>query len=262
MLRKVIAAVCVAAVPAAASAADLGPAANSGYVPYAAVNWTGLYVGGHAGYGWGNVNLEDTLQVPETNLELIDSGKFTTGGFLGGGQVGYNVQFDRIVLGAEADFGYMGLNGSENYPAENAAGVSVSRAYKSSGGYYGDITGRAGFTLDNSGRSDRILIYAKGGAAFINSKYTSSYSASGFGGSWTEAASYSASGTYWGWTAGGGVEYAINPSWSLKAEYQHFDFGSTSFATVGKISSTFSPTVDSVTAGVNYHFRPDVQPLK
>jgi opacity protein-like surface antigen len=28
-----------------------------------------------------------------------------------------------------------------------------------------------------------------------------------------------------GWTVGGGLEYKINPSWSLKAEYLRFNFG-------------------------------------
>ena len=258
MLRKVAVAACLVAVPAAANAADAYRAAKD--VPYVAVNWSGFYAGGHAGYAWGNVDFEDTLQVPYTNVELADSGSFTTSGLIGGGQIGYNVQFDRIVLGVEADLGYLGLDGSKDYAAETKAGVSVSRGYKSSGGLYGDITGRAGFTLDNAPVSDRVLIYAKGGAAFINSKYTASYSASGK--NWAENASYSSDDTRWGWTAGGGLEYAINPAWSVKAEYQHFDFGSTSFATAGKISSAFTPTVDAVTAGVNYHVRPDVQPLK
>ena len=32
-----------------------------------------------------------------------------------------------------------------------------------------------------------------------------------------------------GWTAGAGAEYALSPSWSVKAEYQHFDFGKISY---------------------------------
>ena len=31
-----------------------------------------------------------------------------------------------------------------------------------------------------------------------------------------------------GWTIGAGAEVAISPAWSIKAEYQHFDFGSMS----------------------------------
>ena len=36
-----------------------------------------------------------------------------------------------------------------------------------------------------------------------------------------------------GWTAGAGAEYALSPSWSLKAEYQHFDFGKMSYSYKG-----------------------------
>jgi outer membrane immunogenic protein len=29
-----------------------------------------------------------------------------------------------------------------------------------------------------------------------------------------------------GWTVGGGVEYAIDPNWTVRAEYRYTDFGS------------------------------------
>ena len=33
-----------------------------------------------------------------------------------------------------------------------------------------------------------------------------------------------------GWTAGGGVEYAIDNNWSVRAEYRYTDFGRYYFA--------------------------------
>ena len=41
--------------------------------------------------------------------------------------------------------------------------------------------------------------------------------------------------TLWGWTVGGGIEYALSQEWSVKVEYQHFDFGSTSFTHDGDV---------------------------
>jgi outer membrane immunogenic protein len=81
-----LAAVMLASVSAASEAADAvrGPA----YAPPPPVmpliyNWTGFYVGGHLGVGW------------------ADGG---SSGFLGGGQVGFNYQFNpQWVLGVEAD---------------------------------------------------------------------------------------------------------------------------------------------------------------
>ena len=77
------------------------------------------------------------------------------------------------------------------------------------GGLYADVTGRLGVTLD------RALIYAKGGYAYFGGDIGYDTPA------WN--ASVSQSGLS-GWTYGGGVEYKLNSSWSLKAEYLHFDF--------------------------------------
>lgn len=60
--------------------------------PQNQINWGGLYVGGHAGYGWGKAS----------NADLS--------GFVFGGQVGYNMQIDRAVFGVEADATYSGID--------------------------------------------------------------------------------------------------------------------------------------------------------
>ena len=93
----------------AASAADLPPArmppavAPVAYAP-PVYNWTGIYVGGHIGGGFANSSWSD----PFTGA----NNTFNKGGFLGGGQVGVNVQFNWLVLGLEGDFGWTSLKGS------------------------------------------------------------------------------------------------------------------------------------------------------
>ena len=70
-----------------------------------------------------------------------------------------------------------------------------------------------------------------------------------------------------GWTVGGGIEYGLSQEWSVKVEYQHFDFGSTAFKHDGlfdipgtpwnstlKGSAEISQTVDAIKVGVNFHF--------
>jgi outer membrane immunogenic protein len=52
-----------------------------------------------------------------------------------------------------------------------------------------------------------------------------------------------------GWTAGGGVEFAISPNWSVKAEYLYFDFQN---QTIGP--GTFRLIENVVRGGVNYRF--------
>ena len=79
----------------AASAADLAVKTRP-YVPPEVWSWTGFYVGGHVGAGWGTT--ESTLTqfavpvlplVAPINLALSQNSR---SGFLGGAQAGYNWQ--------------------------------------------------------------------------------------------------------------------------------------------------------------------------
>ena len=72
----------------------------------------------------------------------------------------------------------------------------------------------------------------------------------------------------WGWTAGGGVEYALTPAWSLTLEYDYLGFRSANVATpyvpgnplpgspVGPIAG-LSSNVQEVKLGINYRFGAD-----
>ena len=57
-----------------------------------------------------------------------------------------------------------------------------------------------------------------------------------------------------GWTGGGGVEYQINPAWSLKAEYQFFEFNT--FQLITPDGNFFDDrfTAETFKVGFNYHF--------
>jgi outer membrane immunogenic protein len=114
-------------------------------------------------------------------------------------------------------------------------------------GFYGDVTGRLGYSFDP------VLVYAKGGFAFFegdafvdnhlgacgpSAGFTSRAKTSGFAGS----------------TIGGGLEYRYDPEWSVKVEYQHFDFGkrtATLHTTCGVEPYTNGLTADTVSVGVN-----------
>ncbi|MEM7615950.1 MAG: outer membrane beta-barrel protein [Pseudomonadota bacterium] len=93
------------------------------------VDWTGFYVGGQAGYGFGDVEGTD-----------FD-------GFLGGLQAGYNYDFGSYVLGAEVDynFGELDLDG-------DAGSIDQIGRFKVKAGY----------------DAGRALIYGTAGAAFAD----------------------------------------------------------------------------------------------
>jgi outer membrane immunogenic protein len=263
-----------------ASAADIvgGPGLKDG-LDWAPALWAGPYVGVHGGGAWGNTDATDTFTY-HGDPTVASSNSGTS--FIGGGQTGYNFQRGSFVFGPEADLGYLGLPGSKTVLLQNLPSDQywLNAKYTASGGLYGDLTGRLGYTANNT------LIYAKGGAAFLNADLKAKYT----GGNCTTGVqvgtcrglpavpstfNYDTSDTLWGWTVGGGVEYALSPSWSLKAEFLHFDFGTMSYTHNGTYdipstpwkstltgSTQVSTTVDTVKFGVNYHFTSDIAPWK
>ena len=63
-------------------------------------DWSGLYLGGHAGYLWGDVDVDG---FDDSDIE----------GFIWGGLGGFNFQSDNLVFGIEADFGFTDADGSD-----------------------------------------------------------------------------------------------------------------------------------------------------
>jgi outer membrane immunogenic protein len=189
-------------------------------------NWTGFYIGGSLGYGWGaedNILLftDPTVTVPGA---VPSSHSYDLNGFIGGGGVGYNYQFDSIVIGLEADISYTHLTGSASSAGTFApigppwgALLTSPFSYSETAAldWLGTVRGRIGFAPVND-----LLVNATGGFAFGHAKATTllTFPLVSFVGA--------ASGTKTGWTAGGGVEYALGERWSAKVEYLYYDLGS------------------------------------
>lgn len=218
------------------SAADLEPAGaggyKDGYVPAAA--WTGFYGGVNGGYGWSGTDSTVyaeaiyglNLANPTVATSAVKSFE-KTGGF-GGGQIGYNIQRGQFVFGLETDIQSASIRGSASAFAtanDIASGTTVSsNTYRNSGlDWFGTVRGRLGYAVDNA------LIYGTGGFAYggVSGKAstTLSWLVPGFApGTYTYSADTGATKT--GYAVGAGVEYAFTPQWSVKAEYQYIDFGS------------------------------------
>jgi outer membrane immunogenic protein len=227
-----------------ASAADLAVKAPvyKAPPPPAVFSWTGFYVGANFGGAWGSTTATDILAT--NGLPWVTNGgqwgsKLV--GFTGGGQAGYNFQFGNLVLGVESDIGYLGLTGSGAYP------LLPSTTVNTHGGVFSTARGRLGFAVDH------WLIYGTGGWFGANFDSTVNQNS---GGTIINTAS---TGFQSGWTAGGGVEWAFAPQWSVKGEYLHYDVGDQKIG-----GSIFGGTVtqffnvknsgDLVRTGINYHF--------
>jgi outer membrane immunogenic protein len=215
-----------------AGAADLPkpfPVAPVASAPAAIYAWTGFYIGGHVGAGVSRSSWSDPLTGGNDTFS-------SAAGFLGGGQVGANYQWNRVlVLGVEADFNWAGVKGSGTDSLGDA--LSADTRWTST------VAGRVGAAFD------RLLVYGKGGAAFARDRN-----------SFTDLAGNSASRAFnrAGWTAGVGLEYGITRNWSAKIEYDYLSFGaqplSLSTVTPTTFASSAGLNIQEVKAGINFRF--------
>ena len=267
-MRKVVVA-CVAlsalAVTGPAFATDL-PLKAPPYAPPAPVyDWTGFYLGINGGYSWGNSSTSysgtDAITgLPFTPLSMSQS----MDGWLGGGQIGYNWQFNRNwLLGLEADIDGTSQKGSAALPSVSGTfGVialfpfTTTASLSQSLPWFGTARLRLGVLP-----SDHWLLYVTGGLAYgeVDSSSTISNTTTTGAGTTTVTMSGSQDTTKVGWTIGGGVEWALAAHWSAKLEYLYMDLGTVSgaFTGVGAYSTLVTSshvTDDILRAGFNYKF--------
>ena len=208
----------IASATVTAVAADLPramPAKAPAYVPVAAYNWTGFYVGINGGYAWGSSRWGGF------------AGNADPSGGMVGGTVGYNRHLGGWVLGLEGDIDWANFS-------DSAACAGLNCQTKTN--WFGTARGRIGYAFD------RFMPYFTGGAAFgdIEARRT------GFVG---------ASDTNVGWTLGAGIEGAIADRWTAKVEYLYADLGdiSCSAAACG-VATTVDHRLNVLRAGLNYRF--------
>jgi outer membrane immunogenic protein len=133
---------------------------------------------------------------------------------------------------------------------------------RSDGGFAGDVTGRLGYTWGNS------LLYAKGGFAWFEPDLRVSETIIH---RWSGIQVFNGNNnnnTLTGWTVGAGWEYMLNPHWTMKIEYLHFDFSNDNNNCCGDGFNNNMRffhndlTVDTVKLGFNYLWNTNYVPLK
>jgi high affinity Mn2+ porin len=182
---------------AAAVAADLQVKAP----PIQAVfDWTGLYIGAHAGYSRGASSA--VLSGPAAGAA---TNSFS--GVIGGVQAGYNYRLSSgLLLGVEADISF------PNYLTSNSVVSSLATARSAvteQWDYVATARGRIGYT------AGPWLGYATGGLAFAGERFLNAPAIGN---------DEKILNTRLGWVAGAGVEYAFAPHWSARLEYLYSRF--------------------------------------
>jgi outer membrane immunogenic protein len=253
--------------------------------PAPVYGWTGWYVGGNVGYGWGDPRTDAAANGtgPTFNFGFgvfpfpfgfTDSNAAGLKGAIGGGQIGYNYQIARKwVLGFEADFQGSAQRGGNSFVDQISEAFCFAAAvftclattpfsstaltgYEAKIGWFGTVRGRVGFLL-----TDQIMLYGTGGLAYGRVEVSGSSTVAGnsvFGpgfGTFANAPAggpFSAAATNVGYTVGAGAEGKLFPglpaNWSWKLEYLYLDLGSLNSA------AAFGGTVLGLIFGQNLPF--------
>lgn len=191
-------------------------------------SWSGLYLGGHAGYAWGDVDLSNVLSgIPPTTPSTYGS-SFSPEGVFAGGQIGANYQIGNLVLGIESDLSWSDVHDKSSLGDDAKLD------------YFGTVRGRIGYAFD------RVLPYVTGGFAYGHGKGTLNYVA-------PVAATFSDDAMHVGWAAGAGVELGLIQGLSAKLEYLYMDLGSEPYD-FGYATADVGFKQSMVKLGVSYRF--------
>ena len=170
------------------------------------------------------------------------TGRLASTGFTGGAQAGYNWQAGHIVYGGEADFGAFDLGDSIAptgvFPFA-FLGTTYALTERMSTEWLATLRARLGFTV-----MPALLLYATGGIAFTDFKFSSSYADNAVDATFPGGTGFgSKSRVQTGWTIGGGGEWLLDGCWSVKAEYLYVDFGSMGVAVPTSNTAAFTQTM-------------------
>ena len=219
--------------------------------------WAGIYIGGQVSYSSAGGDFSKTTQAPlayslrELTLEaeqqpsswpVLGQANHSATGF--GGFVGYNTQFERLVLGVEANYDQANLSLiAPNSPISrltSAGGNTYAVTITGSGSVtnldFGTLRARAGWALGN------FLPYGFAGVAVGHANVNISATVSGtenpqnqpctpLGPATPSCVPFSFTGTAgkngeWmvGFTVGAGLDVALTRNVFLRAEYEYVQF--------------------------------------
>jgi outer membrane immunogenic protein len=242
-----------------ASAADYWPLRGSTYNPPRVRSWEGFYVGGQVGTGGGGANFGSDVAnrvaylTRNTWLQAYGVQDWTTTKKPETGQalqygffIGYNLQWDNLVIGIDASYNHTNLSAADgdpvsryiDYPNDPATAyryfITVDSRSVITLNDFGTIRGRAGYAIGN------FLPYITTGVALGRASYSTmasvKYPAPTYVGTdphvpANDPPGWSASDTQgksnaliYGWSAGLGVDIALMSNVFLRAEYEFIQF--------------------------------------
>jgi outer membrane immunogenic protein len=216
----------LAAVVAALCSAQAAFGQDPLLAPVPFYNWTGVYVGANLGYA------SATISNSTTSGGTTTTSSQTMTGFIGGGQLGANFQWNHTVFGAEVDYDASSQKASSNTLTASMPSFATARA-------------RIGYAYD------RIHYYVTGGGGYVQ-----------FSNSATTTDSTGAPVTTTGtsrrtaWVAGAGSESAVTPNVIFRLEFLYLQLLDNTQHSASATPATSSEKVYNIIGrvGLSYKF--------
>ncbi len=243
---------------AAASAADM-PVKAQPPAPVAQYNWSGFYLGAHAGYRWADPNFSGAGYDFDTGGGVVSfpprNESYRVNGGIIGVHGGYNFMVTPAVLvGLEGDWTWgsssttlgTSFSGLDSF----GDGFTFSRTSEAKLTWQATIRGRLGYV------NGPWLFYGTGGVAFAHVHWSESSRLDALAGTFTAA--WDGSKTLTGWVVGGGVEYMLAANWIARVEYLYENFGDIAvpFGFGPQTGTLDLKDVNKVRVGISYKFGP------
>jgi len=221
------------------ASAALAFASLASFPANAAGEWTGIYIGGHVGGIWGDI---DVTTVSDNSAFYDpapgDVAAFSPNGVLGGAQFGYNYQWNNIVVGIELDGSATDFDESLS-PSDDINSIEMD--------WLATAALRVGYVvMPNS------LVYLKGGAAAAKLQHNVVDTVA-------PAGAFTTDETHTGWIAGAGFEQLISDNVSVGVEYNYIDLGDkdhTGTSGASTLVDSIGGNVQTVSVRLNWHWNP------
>ena len=251
-----------ASLAGAASAQDIITTTSDTY-------WRGFYAGGNLGGAWNSTCNSWTpangISNPTIATAFYNRNCPNNSTFIGGVQIGYNFQKNKLVWGFGLDYEFLSSKNRSRSITYAGASPPPVGTYTFSGKLSPDgfavLGPRIGYVVDN------WLPYFRIGGVFTSGSHHSTATFTDASGT----ASFSAGKNFdtSGFGAGFGVEYALQAPWSLRAEYTYVNLSKgsnsvtscsgtaatcTRFANVSLDNINHSLTFNIFRVGFNYKF--------
>ena len=180
--------------PAAAPA----PAPIITPAPY--YNWTGFYIGAHAGIA--DMDIEGLY-----NGDPVDFSELSDNGFLAGGQIGYNYKFaNDVVLGLEVDASWIDIDDSlDTAPGVDTEYVDYEVEYSAS------VQAKLGYALGS------VMPYVKGGVGLVSYEVFIVDEAAA-----DPTVTFKDDETVFAPVVGAGLDFLVTDHWVVGADFNYF----------------------------------------